>query len=159
MFVAKKPRKTTSTVSNNRTLPFGLMFRTAQCWAISGSWTMQRVMVPLLQWKGQLTNVKLEFNFKKAIQTRHWGNKLNKQRWVEQLLLQNGPPLHFLYRRTVMRAAIKTSITSSELTHTFQRNISYGCLSTVHTLCWKKDGSRYLSNRSSNFTSDFFHFT
>ena len=27
------------------------------------------------------------------------------------------------------------------------------------TLCWKKDGSRYLSNRSSNFTSDFFHFT
>lgn len=27
------------------------------------------------------------------------------------------------------------------------------------TLCWKKDGSRYLSNLSSNFTSDFFHFT
>lgn len=30
---------------------------------------------------------------------------------------------------------------------------------TVLTLCWKKDGSRYLSKRSSNFTSDFFHFT
>lgn len=29
----------------------------------------------------------------------------------------------------------------------------------LHTLCWKKDGSRYLSNRSSNLTSDFFHFT
>lgn len=27
------------------------------------------------------------------------------------------------------------------------------------TLCWKNDGSRYLSNLSSYFTSDFFHFT
>lgn len=32
-------------------------------------------------------------------------------------------------------------------------------LNVALTLCWKKDGSRYLSNLSSNFTSDFFHFT